>query len=50
MFQPFEIAVSFSLGKREENSAKGRVNGFGREHGNEGTKTVKMQSGDDMPR
>ena len=42
MFQPFEITVSFSLGKGEENSAKGGINDFRREHGNEGTKTVKM--------
>ena len=42
MFQPFEITVSFSLGKGEENSAKGGIDDFGREHGNEGTKTVEM--------
>ena len=42
MFQPFEIAVLFSLGKGEENSAKGRINDLRREHGNESTKTVKM--------
>ena len=50
MFQPFEIAVSFSLGKGEEDLTKGRINDFGREHGNEGTETVKMQSCDNMPR
>ena len=50
MFQPFEITVSFSLGKGEEDSTKGRINDLGREHGNEGTETVKMQSRDDMPR
>ena len=42
MFQPFEIAVSFSLGKGEEDSTKGGVNNVGRKHGNEGAKTVKM--------
>ena len=42
MFQPFEITVSFSLGKGEEDSAKGGINDFGREHRNEGAKTVKM--------
>ena len=42
MFQPFEITVSFSSGKGEENLAKGRIDDLGREHGNEGTKTVKM--------
>ena len=42
MFQPFEIVVSFSLGKGEENSAKGGIDNFGREHGNEGAKAVKM--------
>ena len=42
MFQSFKITVSFSLGKREENPAKGGINDFGREHGNESTKTVEM--------
>ena len=42
MFQPFEITVSFSLDKGEEISAKGGINDFGREHGNEGTKTVEV--------
>ena len=42
MFQTFEVAVSFSLGKGEENPAKGGINDLGREHGNEGAKTVKM--------
>ena len=42
MFQPFEITILFSLGKGEENSTKGRINDLGREHGNKGTKTVKM--------
>ena len=42
MFQLFEITVLFSLGKGEEDSAKGGINDLGREHGNEGTKTVKM--------
>ena len=42
MFQLFEITVSFSLGKREENPAKGGIDDFGREHGNKSTKTVEM--------
>ena len=42
MFQPFEITVSFSLGKGEEDSAKGGINDLGREHGNKGAKTMKM--------
>ena len=42
MFQPFEVTVSFCLGKGEEDSAKGGIDDFGREHGNEGAKTVKM--------
>ena len=42
MFQPFKITVSFSLGKGEENPAKGRINDVGREHGDEGTKTMEM--------
>ena len=42
MFQPFEITVSFSLGKREENSVKSGINDLRREHGDEGAKTMKM--------
>ena len=42
MFQSFEIAVSFSLGKGEEDPMKSRVNYFRGKHGNEGAKTVKM--------
>ena len=42
MFQPFEITVSFSLGKGEEDPAKGRIDDLGGEHGNKGAKTVKM--------
>ena len=42
MFQLFEITVSFSLGKRKEDSTKGGIDNFGGEHGDEGTKTVKM--------
>ena len=49
MFQPFEVTVSFSLGKGEEDSVKGGIDDFGGEHGDEGAKTVKMQSCDDMP-
>ena len=50
MFQPFEITVSFSLGKGEENLAKGGINDVRGKHGNEGAKAVKMQRSDDMPR
>ena len=42
MFQPFEVAVTFCLGKGEEDSMKGGVNNVGGKHGNEGAKTVKM--------
>ena len=42
MFQPFEVTVSFSLGKGEEDSTKGGINDFRRKHGDEGAKTVKM--------
>ena len=42
MFQLFEVAVTFSLGKGEEDLTKGGVNNFGGKHGNEGAKTVKM--------
>ena len=42
MFQPFEVAVSFCLGKREEDSMKDGVNNFGGQHGDKGAKTVKM--------
>ena len=42
MFQLFEITVSFSLGKGEEDSAKGRIDNFRRKHGNKGAKTMKM--------
>ena len=50
MFQSFEVAVSFSLGKGEEDPTESRVNYFRGKHGNEGAKTMKMQSRDDMPR
>ena len=42
MFQPFEITVSFSLGKGEEDSAKGGIDDLRGEHENEGAKAVKM--------
>ena len=42
MFQLFEVAVSFCLGKREEDSTKGGVDNFGGKHGDKGAKTVKM--------
>ena len=38
----FEIAISFNLGKREEDSAKGGVDNLRGKHGNEGAKTMKM--------
>ena len=50
MFQTFEVAVTFSLGKREENSMKGGVNDFRGKHGDECAKTVKMQCCDNVPR
>ena len=42
MFQLFEITVAFSLGKGEEDAAKGGVNNFGGKHGNKGAKAMKM--------
>ena len=42
MFQSFEVAVSFSLGKRKEDSVKGGIDNFWGEHGNEGAKTVEV--------
>ena len=42
MFQPFEVTVSFSLGKGEEDPVKGGVDNFGRKHADESAKTVKM--------
>ena len=42
MFQSFEIAISFSLGKGEEDATKGGVNNLRGKHGDEGAKTVKM--------
>ena len=42
MFKSFEITVSFSLGKRKEDSAKGGIDNFRSEHRNEGAETVKM--------
>ena len=42
MFQTFEVAVTFSLGKREEDSRKGGVNNFRGKHGDEHAKIVKM--------
>ena len=50
MFQVFEVTVSFSLGEGEEDSAKGGIDNFRRKHGNEGAKTMKMKSCDDVPR
>ena len=49
MFQTFQIIVTFSLRKREEDAAKGRVDNFGRKHGYEGAKTMKMQCSYDVP-
>ena len=45
----FQIAVTFSLREREENVMKGGVNIFGREHGNKHAKSMKVESGEDMP-
>ena len=42
MFQSFKIAVSFSLGKGEEDATKGGVNNVGGKHGDEGAKTMKV--------
>ena len=42
VFQSFEITVTFSLGKRKEDSTKGGIDNVWSEHGNEGAKTVKM--------
>ena len=42
MFQPFEVTVSFSLGKGEEDATKGGVNNLGGKHGDECAETVKM--------
>ena len=42
MFQPFEVTVSFSLGKGEEDTAKGGVDDFGRKHENEGAEPVEV--------
>ena len=42
MFQSFKIAVSFSLGKGEEDATKGGVNNLRGKHGNECAETVKM--------
>ena len=50
MFKSFEITVSFSLGKRKEDSMKGGIDNFRSEHGNEGAKAVKMQCRDNVPR
>ena len=46
----FQITVTFSLGEREEDTMKGRINGFVREHGNKCSKSVKMEGSEDMPR
>ena len=42
MFQPFEITVLFSLGKRKEDSTKGGIDNFRGEHVDEGAKTMNM--------
>ena len=42
MFQPFEVTVTFCLGKGEEDSAKGGIDNFRGEHGDEGAKAMKM--------
>ena len=45
----FHIAVMFSLREGEENTTKGGVNSFGREHGNKRAKPMKMEGGEDVP-
>ena len=42
MFQTFEVAVTFSLGKGEEDLMKGGVNNFRGKHGDERAETMKM--------
>ena len=42
MIQMFEVAVAFSLGKREEDMTKGGVNYFRGKHGDKSAKTMKM--------
>ena len=46
----FQIAVTFYLGKREEDMTKGGVNDFRREHGNKHAKPMKVEGSEDMPR
>ena len=50
MFQTFEVTVTFSLGKREEDLMKGGVNNFRGKHGDKCAKTVKMQCCNEVPR
>ena len=45
----FQIAVTFSLREGEENTMKDGVNSFGREHGYECAKPMKMEGGEDIP-
>ena len=45
----FQIAVMFSLREGEENMTKGGINSFGREHGYECAKPMKMEGSEDMP-
>ena len=45
----FQITVTFSLREGEKDLTKGGVNGFRREHGDEGAKPVKVESGEDVP-
>ena len=46
----FQIAVTFYLGKREEDTTKGGVNDFGREHGDKHAKPMKVEGSGDVPR
>ena len=45
----FQIAVTLSLGEREEDMMKGRVNCFKREHRNKGAETMEMEDSVDVP-
>ena len=45
----FQIAVTFSLREREEDTTKGGVNGFRGKHGGERAKPMKVESSEDMP-
>ena len=46
----FQIAVTFYLGKREEDTMKGGVNDFRGEHGDKHAKPMKVEGSEDVPR